>query len=133
MTRPLTARSFFTGFFSELALRGYTTVSIRNERFDQALGSVFKKLMELEEPLDLDVMFRIRPHSVHGDSVTVRNEITSAAQRDIISLDNPEYQDIRLKIGREEAETYLSEIPGGRNLFVTLADEFLEQFQVIRD
>ncbi len=132
MTKPLTARSFFTGFFSALALRGYSTVSIRNDRFDQALGSVFKKLMELEDPLGLDVMFRIRPHLVHGDSVTVRNEITSAAQRDIISLDNPEYQVIRLKIGQEEAESYLSDIPGGRKLFVLLADEFLSEIQANR-
>jgi len=125
MTQKLTADDFFTGLFASLKLRGVQTFSLRNDKFDSVLAFVFQKLTKLSSEKSIDVRFRIRLHPIHGDSATVRDSITNAAQRDLISLDNPEYQDMRIKIGKQDADKMLSTIPGGKELFDILSEEFL--------
>jgi hypothetical protein len=122
---------FFTGLFATLASKGWTGISLRDDSFDKGIVPAFNKLLELAPDHKLEVPFRIRPHRFHGDSITVRNAIYSAAQRGLISLDNPEYQDIRFQIGREQADEILNEIPGGKSLFSALSVEFLKCYDQI--
>ena len=128
MEQSLTSDDFFTGLFSALALKGHSTISLRLERFDSAVAKVFEALRGAAAERKIALRFRVRLHPVHGDSPTIRDSITNAAQRDLISLDNPEYQDIRLKIADEDARVYLKGLPGGQDLFDKLADEFLQQY-----
>src|SRR4051794_28362718 len=101
----VTADDFFAGLFAALIEKGQKTLSIRVDRFDPAIASVFGSLQEQAgKHGDLTIRFRVRPHPVHGDSMTVRNALAAAAQRDIISFDNPEYQDIRIKLSVDDAE-----------------------------
>lgn len=130
MTR-LTVNDFFTGLFATLASKGLTGLSIRDDCFDKGIVPAFNKLLELAPQKQLDVPFRIRLHQFHGDSITVRNAIYGTTQRGLISLDNPEYQDIRFQIGREQANEILQDIPGGKALFLDLAAEFLRCYEVI--
>ncbi len=127
----LTADDFFTGLFAALVLKGYKTISIRDERFDKSVALVFDDLQGLAEREHLDLRFRIRVHPIHGDSATVRHSISDAVQSGIISLDNPEYQDIRLRLEPRVAETILDDIPGGRNLFDGLADQFVRRYDTV--
>ena len=124
MPQRLTADDFFTGLFSALALNGWSVISLREDRFDGAVASVFKKLEEVARQKHLDLRFRVRLHPFHSDSSTVRDSVTSAVKRDLISLDNPVFQDIRLKMTKPEARGYLSSLPGGEKLFLHLAEEF---------
>jgi hypothetical protein len=130
VSEPLTADDFFSGLFAALAMKGWTRISIRNERFDRALVHVFEKLARLSSERGVDLRFRIRLHPMHGDSVTVRDAIAHAAQRDLISLDNPEFQDIRLKLEKNDAEAILSAVPGKKKLFMPLAEEFAHQYSL---
>lgn len=127
----LTVDDFFTGLFATLASKGLKSISIRDEGFDKSLVPAFNKLLELAPQKQLDIPFRIRLHQFHGDSITVRNAIYGAAQRGLISLDNPEYQDVRFQIGCEEADEILQDIPGGKALFKDLTAEFLKRYEVI--
>jgi hypothetical protein len=128
MAARLTADDFFTGLLAALAYRGRKVISIRNERFDAILADVFADLLSKASDEGLDVRFRIRPHFIHGDSVTVRDAVAAATQADLISLDNPEYQDIRFKIGRDDAEFFLERLPASKDFFLNLADSFLEHY-----
>jgi len=128
MPQRITIDDFFTGLFAALAAKRYSTISLRRDRLDRALDSVFKDLFEHAGEKDLDLRFRIRIHPTHQDSITVRNGIYNAVQRDLISLDNPEYQDIRLRIQQDEAVAVLERLPGGRTLYDDLADSFLKQY-----
>lgn len=128
MPKRLNADDFITGLFAGLALAGQTTLSIRGDRFDRIMHGVFDELVERSSDADVDVRFRIRPHPVHGDSMTLRDAISAAAQRDLISLDNPEYQDIRFKFGPSDAAQILDRLPGGSELFNPLANSFLEAY-----
>ncbi len=128
----LTADQFFQGLFAALRVRGWPdTMSVRGDRLDQALGEVFRHLMVIAQARDLDVRFRVRPHPLHGDSPTVRNMIASAADGGIISLDNPEYQDVRLALSVDEANLFLARLPGGSELFAGLADEFEKSYEQV--
>ena len=129
--RRITADDFFSGLFAALALKGYKTISLRNERFDKALAVLFQELLDRAQQEDLDVRFRIREHPIHGDSTTVRRGISDAAQRGVISLDNPEYQDIRIKLDEYRASRILETVPGGAAMFSKLADSFVHQYMAI--
>lgn len=127
----LTADDFFTGLFSALASEGLVVISIRGDRFDKAVAEAFNKLQELASEKDIDVRFRVRLHQFHNDSITIRNALYSAAQQGLISLDNPEYQDIRFKIKRTQASEILKTIPGGEDLFSELAEDFRKNYDLV--
>lgn len=121
----MTVDDFFAGLFAELARRRLTTFSIRVDQFDPVVKVAFDKLRAHAEERGLSIRFRINPHPVHRDSLTVQNGLARAAQRDLISFDNPEYQDIRIKLAPEEATHILAGLPGEADVYETLADEFL--------
>lgn len=120
----LTADDFFTGLFAGLASIGTRRLSIRGDRFDRAAGVIATELIERHGD-SVELGFRVQPHYIHGDSAVARNAIAAAAQADLISLDNPEYQDIRFKISPHTAELILNELPLERAIFVELAEAFL--------
>lgn len=124
----LVADDFFAGLFAALALRGQTALSIRADRFDGSFKSVFDELNRRAQGEDIDIRFRIKPHPLHGDSSTVRDGIAAAAQRGLISFDSPECQDIRLRLGSDDADELLKHIPGKQKLFNHLADTFLASY-----
>ncbi len=136
MNRRLTADEFMNGLFAALALHRRSTsldnpeypdvrISIRGDRFDTAVEAVFQRLTEEAASRKIDVRFRVRLHPIHRDSAVVRDAIYAAAQSSVVSLDNPEYQDIRIRLDERQAEALLKRTPGGRDLFERLATEFL--------
>lgn len=127
--RDVTLDDFTTGLMAGLAKLGVTVVSIRGRQFYSAIARVFDALRDSQDERGLDIRFRIRLNPVYGDSADVREAITRAVQRDIISLDNPVYQDMRLKIGTSDADLYLEELPGGKELYVELARLFMSEYR----
>lgn len=128
-TKDVTLDDFMTGLLAGLAAEGVSVVSIRGTHFYSSVVKVFTELRAVEGQEGLDLRFRIRLNPVYGDSADVREAITRAVQRDIISLDNPVYQDMRLKIGEDDADLYLKELPGGRELYLRLARSFMAAYQ----
>jgi hypothetical protein len=126
----VTADDFFTGLFAALTLKGPPVISGRGRRLDKALALTFEEFRKLAAAENLDVQFRIRLHPFHQDSITVKNEICHAAQQNLISLDNPEYQEIRLKLTKDEAEEILATFPT-KELFLTTADKFLDSYETV--
>ena len=57
-----------------------------------------------------------------------QNALARAAQRDLISFDNPEYQDIHIKLAADEARRVLEGLPGEPALYEGLADEFVDAY-----
>jgi light-regulated signal transduction histidine kinase (bacteriophytochrome) len=125
MSERLSADDFFTGLFAALALKGKSAFTLRSTRFDEAVAEAYRELREQASDSGVDVRFRIRLHPLYGDSTTIRDSLTRAAQRDLISFDNPEYQDVRLKLSSESAELFLEGLPLRRELYLHLADRFL--------
>lgn len=125
MPSRITADDFFAGLFAALAVRGEDTLSIRVDQFDPVVKGVFDFLSENAEQEQVQLRFRIKPHPIHRDSLTIQGALARAAQRDLISFDNPEYQDIRIKLDAEEARRVLEALPGAPDLYDRLADRFV--------
>lgn len=122
------ADDFFTGLFAALATRGVTTVGRADDRFYRAAEAAFKALMAEAERAGLDVRFRVRLHPIHRDSEIVRDAVARAAKARLVSLDNPVFKDIRLKVEPTVAESQLRTLPGGPDLYKKLAGEFVESY-----
>jgi len=134
MTQPksLYLSDLLTGLLAGLALQKITALSIRNNQFDRALAKlVDEDLVREAERLGFVLKFRVRPHEIHGDSTVVQRALYEAAQRDLISLDNPEFQDIRLKIAPREARSYFEGLPGSPEMYEALSSKLLQYYQEV--
>lgn len=119
-----------TGLLAGLALQKISALSIRNNLFDRALARLVDHDLSSEATKQgFVVKFRVKPHDLHGDSSAVQRALYEAAQRDLISLDNPEFQDIRLKITPSEARSYFAGLPGTPEMYEMLSAKLLEYYQ----
>lgn len=127
-SHDVTVDDFITGLIAGFAARDVSSVSIRSPEFYRAVRTAFEQLEAAAEREGLDVRFLVALDPVYEDSPVVRDAISGAVQRDLVSLDNPEYQDMRLKIRREEAPLFLERLPGTAELYCTLADRFIDEY-----
>jgi hypothetical protein len=129
----INANEFFLGLFAALKLHGQEAFSIRADRFDATIKEIFDKTPELPGGDRVSLTFRVRPHEIYGDSRTVRRALTAAAQRRVISFDNPEYLDIRIQLDEFDAERKLKRLGAPDGYFDGLADAFLRAYRKRRD
>jgi hypothetical protein len=61
----------------------------------------------------------------------VQRALYEAAQRDLISLDNPEFQDIRLKIAPNQARSYFEGLPGSPEMYAALSSKLLQYYREV--
>lgn len=124
----MNADQFMTGLLAALASKNYSTLSIRGTRFDAAVERAYDKLESNADRFDVRMRFRVKVDPLHGDSLVVRKSVSTAAQRGIIGLDNPQYVTMRLKIDRAAAIRLLEDLPGGAELFEQVAADFIESY-----
>jgi len=126
----ITVADFFTGFFSALALS--TDHQKRTfecgEHFNEALHAAYEKFSEAAENAGLRLNFLIHLDPLHGDSRVIEEGIGGAIRRDLISLDNPNFEKVRLTIPIEEARENIESVLGGAELYQNLVAEFLKHF-----
>lgn len=123
----LTADDFILGLFAELTCRDVATVSMREEHFYDAVEASFKRLEELldEDPESVSLSFRVKLDPLYGDSAVVRNAVNAVVQRTFLSLDNPEFVNIRSKLTVSQAARTLEHLPGKPGWYRELADAFV--------
>jgi hypothetical protein len=124
----ITLDDFMTGLLAGLAVEGIKRVSIRGSLFYAATESAYRAIRDGLEGTDLRLRFRISRNAVYGDSPEVRSAITKAVQRDLISLDNPVYLDMTLKVNTDDAPAYLKSLPGGSDIYRDAARAFLDAY-----
>ena len=128
--QELTQNDFFQGLIATLATRGVRSVSIRTDNFDPVLRTVFERLERRAPAYELELDFDIIPDPTHGDSLVVRDILAAGAADGLISYDNPEYQDIEIKLGRHGGELLLGhELARLRPLFDELAQVFMDGYE----
>jgi hypothetical protein len=127
-TQPLYLSDFMTGILATLALKQIPVLSLRENRLDQAFSLLNQDILQEATKAGLEMKFRIRTHPIHQDSTVLQQALYEAAQRDLISLDNPEFQKIRLKINAADAPAFLQDLPGTREMYMRLADLLLKYY-----
>jgi hypothetical protein len=127
--RELNQDDFLQALIAALAVRGVRRASIRTENYDPVLAEVFQRLQQEAPRYDLELAFEIVPDSTHRDSLTARDALATSASDGLISYDNPEYQDIEIKIGPQTGEALLNRrFADLRPLFAELAEIFLQRY-----
>ena len=128
--KSLHINDLVTGVLASLALRDIRTLSRRQNRLDKAFERLYEDyVLPLASENQLEVRFRIKTDRVHHYSLSLRHALKKAAQRHLVSFDNPEFQDIRLKIRKEEADQYLANLPGRPEMYQQLARRLLEFYR----
>ena len=126
---PVHLSHIMTGLIAALAMDGIQVLSARRNRIDFAMAHLYKDIKKEAADLKLLPMFHITTHPIHGDSPAVREGLYKAAQRNLLSFDNPAFQDVRIKISAEEAPIYLERLPGDRAMYERLAKQFLRYYE----
>jgi hypothetical protein len=124
----VTLDDFMTGLIAGLAAEGIKAVSIRETDFYAAVDAAFQRLEDISEDHGLRLKFWITLNRVYGDSADVRAGITRAVQRDLVSLDNPVYFNMRLRVSEDDSVSYLQALPGGPDVYRELARVFLNRY-----
>ena len=122
----VTVDDLMTGLIATCAMRGLSTLSLRGDRFFEAIEASYRELERLAPDAGLDVRFTVLLDRVYRDSPVVREAVSTAVQRNLISLDNPEYQEMRIKFSRDEAARLLKDLPGDARVYDRIADVYLE-------
>jgi hypothetical protein len=125
----LTSEQFLAGIFAALALRHWDRISIRGGRFDRASAAAFVELERIAADYDVRPRFYVVSDTTYADSTVMRDAIARLAQWDLVSLDNPEFQDLRLKISPTYADTVLSKLGLNKDMFNSLADQFVAAYE----
>jgi len=120
---------FVTGLLAALSLENFRVLSLRKHRLDLAMERLKEDLEKEANQENLRIRFHIQTHPVHRDSSVLQQALYEAAQRDLVSLDNPEFQDVRLKISSEEAQLYLSNVMGPPEMYKRLARRLIQHYQ----
>jgi hypothetical protein len=127
--KPLYLSDLLTGLFAALAMRELQVLSLRDSRFDRALARLADDVAAEATKEHLSLRFRLRTHPVHRDSTQIQHALWEAAQRELVSLDNPEFQDVRLKITPADAPRYFAKLPGSEMMYRKLADKLMTYYR----
>lgn len=125
---PLYLADVVTGLIAGLAQSGCQVLSLKSNRLDRAFVKLFADVKSEARKHKLRPRFRIAAHPQHGDSEDLQEELRSAAKRDLISIDNPEFLDVRIKIASDEAQLFLDDLPGTPDLYRRLAAKLLDYY-----
>jgi hypothetical protein len=126
---PLYLSDVMDGVVAALVLRGIKVLPNRDNKLDLAFEKLFADIEEESKSNSLDVRFVIQTDPHHGDSEDVQEELVAASKRNLISLDNPEFQVVRFKVTPEKAPGYLNALPGNPGMYNRLAERLLEHFR----
>jgi hypothetical protein len=127
MTTDVTIDDFLSGVIAGCRDKGYRTISLRENTFYANVKASYDQLAAVAESKGLDLRFRIFLDPLHHDSPVVEQAITTAVQRKLVSLDNPEFVNMRIKLNKDEAAELLADLPGGADLYKALAETFIDR------
>jgi hypothetical protein len=128
MGTRFTATDMVNGVIRVLAERGYSSFLVRTDRLDAAFAEAFADLLDLAPEYGLDVRFQIARDDF-GESQVLRSALNAAGQRDVVSFDNPEYQDMRVDRQKVASTVRFEGLPGDRELYERLADSFITAYE----
>lgn len=128
MAQRMTADHLFEGLFAALAERGIRSFSIRTDRLDTSMRAVFERLSEEAPQRNLNLRFTVALNPSR-ESATVRQGLANASQRNLISLDNPEFQHVRVAPTKLAQIVDLDGLPGGSDLYRELAMVFMTSYE----
>lgn len=111
MNQILTADQFVAGVISILALRNHKHFVLKDSELDEKFAHAFEVLVSNEERLGVTPNFTFYVDPLHGDSVSLRETLLAAREKELIALNNPTFHTFDIKVDDARAQKYLAELP----------------------
>jgi hypothetical protein len=120
----LTADQFVAGIVSVLALKNRKNFRLRDTELDEKFENAFEMLVEQEKTLGVAPNFTFFLDPIHGDSVSLRETLLAAKEKELISLNNPTFHTFEIKLDEERARRYLTKVPLSEEFLTAVVDRY---------
>jgi hypothetical protein len=112
-TQDVSIDDFTAGWIAGLAALGVSSVRLEHGRFYRAIVAAFTRFTELCQERGLRPRFVIEQTDYYGDAPDFRNALQRATATGLVSLDNPEFINMRLKYSADDAQYLFRYLDGG--------------------
>lgn len=123
MARLVTSDQFVAGIVATLALKQRTKFQLTDTELDRRFESAFSGLVAAEEEHSLYTNFSFFVDPYHGDSVCLRETLTAAKEKELVSFNNPTLKTFDIRLTEERAQRYLERNPVPKELLERLVEE----------
>jgi hypothetical protein len=122
MAKLVTSDQFVAGIVAMLALKERTRFWVTDTELDKRFEKAFEDLIKAEETYEIHPNFSFYVDPYHGDSVCLRDTLTAAKEKELVSFNNPTFRTFDVKLTAEHAERYLKRSPVPRELLERMVD-----------
>lgn len=122
MTKLVTSDQFVAGIVAMLALKNRTHFWLTDTELDRKFERAYSDLLEAESNYDLRPNFSFYVDPYHGDSVCLRDTLTAAKEKELVSFNNPTFRTFDVKLTSQRAERYLERNPVPRELLEQMVE-----------
>jgi hypothetical protein len=124
-TTILTSDQFVAAIIATLALKGRTETFVLTEtELDKRFEGAFEELVGSEDKLGIRPNFTFYVDPFHGDSVSLRDTLLAAREKELIELNNPTFRTFKVILKEERAKRYLSEVPLKRSFLNRIVEKY---------
>ncbi|OHU47360.1 hypothetical protein BKG82_27305 [Mycobacteroides chelonae] len=120
--------AFITGLLAALAETGTRAISVVNAPFYAAMHAAFAEFENSCTGFGTKLTFWITLHPVYQDSADVREGLTRAAVRGLVTFDSPHFVMMRIVVTEQDCTSYLEGLPGTPDLYRSAAAAFLTAY-----
>jgi len=124
MTRLVTSDQFVAGIVAVLALKKRTRFWLTDTELDGRFEKAYGDLVSAEQSHDLRPNFSFYVDPYHGDSVCLRDTLTAAKEKELVSFNNPTFRTFDVKLSPERAQQYLKRSPVPTELLEKMVDDY---------
>lgn len=121
--RLVTSEEFVTDLVCQLKLNAVEELRLVDTLEDKRFARAFQKLEENQDRLHIAVDFSLVTNPYHGDSSTLREALYALRERGIVSINNPSFKTVEIKVDAENAKYYLANSSIPREFTAALVEE----------
>ncbi len=103
----VTSDEFVTGLLCQLALHEVKQLTLADTMTDGRFEAAYEDLLARSEELQVCPDFSLVTNPYHGDSSTLRETLYAIRERGVVSINNPSFKTIELKVTPSDAEHVL--------------------------
>ncbi|MCZ7448135.1 hypothetical protein [Rhizobium rhizogenes] len=122
MARLVTSDQFVAGIVAMLALKNRTHFWLTDTELDGRFEKAFGDLVEAEDRYNIRPNFSFYVDPYHGDSVCLRETLTAAKEKELVSFNNPTFRTFDVKLSPDRAQRYIERNPVPRELLEQLVE-----------
>jgi hypothetical protein len=117
MPNILTSDQFVAGVVSVLALQNRKSFVLTDTDLDDRFARAYADLVDHVEEFDVVPNFSFLVDDMHGDSISLRETLLAAKEKELIALNNPTFRTFEIKLDDRRAKRYLARSPVPEKFF----------------